>query len=151
MGLCFQRQNGVDIPDLKKIRFLLCCRGKLLNLRPDDKCHIVFISRHQIVRILFRSSFDQGKEALFHLFSVDDESAVENFMTAMFRIYLGKTVNLRIGQFASYFSAYFFKIFHLIITECQPFIHVVCSDVFHLPDRFGPDRNFKNIFIQTVV
>ena len=151
MSFRFQRQNGIDVFDLKKIRFVLCGRRKLFDLRPYDKSHIVFIGRNQVIRIFFGGFFDQGKQALFHLFPVNDESSVKDFVAAVFRIYLGKAVNLGIGQFTTYFPAHLFKVFHLIIAEGQPLIRIVCSDVFHLPDRFGHRRDLKNLFIQPVV
>ena len=74
---------------------------KHFNFRALKKCTIVFIGAYNQIRIFFGSFFNKLKQRTFHLLAIYNESAVENFVSAMFAVNLRETKDFTVGELSS--------------------------------------------------
>ena len=65
---------------------MLCFRGKLLDAWSMYKGHIVFVGRGDAVGMTLGGFLDQLKKCHRLFFSIDDEGAVKDLVTAMFGV-----------------------------------------------------------------
>ena len=151
MGFCLQRDDTLDILYLEIVACALVGRCKLLNDRSLCKRHIIFIGRENHTWVLGSGLLDHRKQAAFHLLTVDDEGAAEDFMTAMLGIDLGKTENLGVGQRTAVLFFNLVKVFDFLWGKGQTFLLVEFLQVFHLLDRGRLDVDREDILVQSVI
>ena len=89
--------------------------SKLLHFGAENESHIV--GRHQSVRVHLRGLLDEGKQRVGHLLAVNDESAIENLVAAVFGVDLREAIHLTVSQFAPDLCGYAFKIIHFLCAQ----------------------------------
>ena len=104
VGFSFQRKHRFNIGYLEIVWFILGIRGKLFNDRSLYKGAIILVGRDHVVGIGCSGAFDQLEQGGFFLLAVDDKGAIEYFVPAMFRVYLGKAEDLTVGKLPARFS-----------------------------------------------
>ena len=121
VGFRFERYDGVDGAHVKQVGPVGIFRRKLLDTRALDKGHIVFIGGYESVGVFLRGLFYEFEQRKGLFLSVDNESAVENFMTAMLGIDLGETENFAVGQRTSEFVRETTEILLFILAQGEAF------------------------------
>ena len=151
--MCFrlQRYHGLDFLCLVEIRFLTTCRGELLDYRAIIEGYVIFICRNQLVRILGRSLLNQAEERAFLLLAIDNKRTTENLVAAMLGIDLRETEHLAIRQLTPQLLAHFLQVSNLFRAQGQPFLLVVCLQVFDIDDGVGLLVDSKDGLVQSVV
>ena len=75
----------------------------------------------------------------------------EDFMTAVFRVYLCKTVHFAVGQPAFQLLAHFVEVRYFFIAQCQSFLLVVGLDILDINNRVRLFADREDVLVQTVV
>ena len=101
VGFGFQRNHRIYFFHFKIVGLFRVNGCKLVDGWSVHKCHIIFICRNHLVRIVFCGLFDEAKQAGGHFFAIDDEGATENFVATVLAIHLRKAKHLAVGERAS--------------------------------------------------
>ena len=151
MGFCFQRDNRFDFLYFVEVRFVTACRSELFDHRAFVESYIIFIGGDQFVRVFRRCFLNQVKERTFFLFSVDNKCSAEDFVTAVFRVHLCKTVHFAVCQPSFQLLAYFVEVSYFFIAQCQSFLFIVGFDILDVNNwvRLFADR--EDVLVQTVI
>ena len=123
----------------------------MFDHRTFVESHIIFIGGNQFVRVLRRCFLDQVKERTFFLFSVDNKCTAEDFVTAVLRVHLCKTVHFAVGQPAFQLLAYFVEVGYFFIAQCQSFLFVVGFDILDINNRVRLFTDREDVLVQTVI
>ena len=151
MRFGFQRQYGIDLLDREIIGLIGRQWGELLDGRAGIECYIVFIGRHQLVRVLGRCFFDQSKEGMLLFFAVDNEGTTEDFMPAMLGIHLRKPEHFAVGQVTFQFFAYFIEVAHLVGAQRKSFLLVVGRNIVDIHDRIRLPVDREQLLVKVVI
>src|SRR5690606_39874725 len=98
----------------------------------------------------FGSFFDELEKRLRLFYSVYDKSTVENLVTAMLRVHLGESENLRICQWAFQLLGNIVQVIHFYLTKRQSVFLIICSDIINLNNCFRLQVDVKNLLIQPI-
>ena len=72
-------------------------------------------------------------------------------MTAVLRVNLCKTENLRIGKRTTILFLQAVKIFNLLWAKSQTFLLIILLQIIHILNGLGLDVNSKNVLVQAII
>ena len=72
-------------------------------------------------------------------------------MTAVFRVYLCKTVHFAVGQLTFQLLAYFIEVRNLFVAQSQSFFFVVSCNILDINNRIRLFTDCEDILVQAVV
>ena len=101
MSLSLERDNALDVLHLEIVACRLVLRCELLHNRTLCESHVVLVSRENLVGVLLSGLLDHSEKRRLHLLTVNDERTAENLVTAVLRVDLCETEDLRVGKWAS--------------------------------------------------
>ena len=136
VGFGLERDYGVDFAFGEEVGSVGVLGIELLNFRTLYKGHIILIGRYEAVGVHFRGLFDKAEERRWFLYAVDNESAVEYFVAAVFGVYLREAENFAVGERTAKFFSEFAQILLFVGAQCEAFAAVVFADVGNINDRF---------------
>ena len=151
MSLSLQRDDTLDILNLEIVAGALVFWSELLNYRALSKSNVIFVSRENLVLVLLRSLLNHSEERTLHLLTVDDESTTENLMTAVLRVNLCETENLRVSQRTTILLLQSMQIFNLLRAQSQTFLLVIFLQIIHILDGLWLDINREDFLIQSFI
>ena len=127
---------------------MLGLRSKLISFWSLYECYVILISRCDSVWMLLGSFLDQLEKCFWLFFSIDDEGAIEDFMSTVLGVHLRKSEYLRVSQRTSQLLRYIFQIVDFLLAERQTLCLIVGSDILDVLDFFWLQMNVKDLLIQ---
>ena len=115
------------------------------------KGHIVFVSRGNPVWMTLGGFLDQLEKCQRLFFSIDDEGAVEDLVSAMLGVDLRKAKYFRVGKGASKLRGHLVEVIHFFLAERKAFTFIISRNVCNCFDRLWLELNVKNRLIQAIV
>src|SRR5690606_35694220 len=92
--LSLEGNHRIDFTCLEKVGLMSGFRSKLLGFWATGKCYVVFVCGSDPVGMLLGSFFDQLEKRLRLFLPVDDKSAIEDLVAAVFGVHLRESKNL---------------------------------------------------------
>ena len=154
MCLRLERQYGVYLCFRENRGFVGAFRGELPNFGSLHKSHVVLVGGYKTSGILLAGAFYEFEKAYGLFLTVDNECAVENFMTAVFGINLGETEYFAICERAAQTSRQPGEIFFFLLAQSQTFAGVVFLEIGDIHGflrlRVGCEDGLAGIFVYSL-
>ncbi len=151
MGLGLERDYSLEVLDREIVGAIGVHGIELVDNRPLHKCHIILVGRHQSIGVLLRGLLDELKERHRLFLAVDNESAVENLVTAVLGVNLREAEHLRVGQGAPQLLGQGAEVFLLVGAESEALPEIVFMDVVDMHYGFGLAVNGEYAGVDSVV
>ena len=147
MGFGLERNHRVDFLHFEEVGLVRIYWSELLNLWTVDKRHIIFIGRNHLVGIFLGGLFNEVEKACRHFLAVDDESAAENFVTAVLAVHLRETKHFAVGERTAEAFAKSLQIIHLFGAESQTFRLIVGFNIVDINDRIRRTSDSEGVAV----
>ena len=151
MRLCLQRNHTLDVLHLEIVGLGVVSRCKLLDDGTLGKSHIILISRDYLIGILLSRLLNHLEEGRFLIHTINNKGATEDFVTAVFRVDLGKAEHLTVSQLTTEVLLYLLQVVHLLAAQCQTFLFIISLQVFNVDNRFRLAVGGKHLLVQTLI
>ena len=151
MGLCLQRNDGLDVAHFEVVGRGVVGGSELLHHRTLGERHVVLVGGYDLVRIQLSRLLDHGEQRRLHLLAVDDEGAAENLVAAVLGVDLGESEDFRIREFAAQLALHLVEILYLLWAQRQSFLLVVFLQVLDVENGGRLDFHGEHLLVQTFV
>ena len=151
MGLGLQRDDGLDLLFLEEAGLGGRSGVEEPELGTLDEGAVVLVCGDDAAGIDRRGLLYQLEEGAFHLHSVDDEGAVEYLVAAVFRIDLGESEYLAVGQRSAELGGEVLEILDLVLGESQALFLVICFEISDVANGLGLTVDDEDVTVQSVV
>ena len=151
MSFSLQRDDRLDVFRLEIVAGAMVLWCKLLYNRTLSKCHIILISRDNLIRILLRCLLNHLEQTALFLLAIDDESATEYLVAAMLGVNLCKAEHLRVSKLTSQLAFHLVQVFNLLWTQCQTLLLIVFLQIVDMLDGSRLYVDSKNLLVQFLI